>query len=568
MTSKLGGFAIGCCLVGWSTYVAAQEASKIPNGEIKGPYSWTSLIYPGTERDYWLYIPAQYDASQPACVMVVQDGLHRAEQWRLPTLMDELIHGKEMPVTIGIFIDPGVVPAPDEHSEARYNRSFEYDGLGDRYARFVLEEILPAVGKDYALSDDPNDRMIAGASSGAICAFNAAWERPDAFRRVLSTIGTYVGLRGGDTFPTLVRKTEPKPIRVFLQDGRNDLNIFAGDWWMANQTMLRALQWANYDVNYAWGDGGHDSEHSRAIMPDALRWLWRDYPEPIRARPDYSNYRYKILDAGHDWQLVSEGHRVTDGPAINRAGDLFFSDISLNRIHRQDAASGELSVFVKDSPSVTGLMFAADGDLYACQQESRQIVRYDRHGHASVFLNNAPCNDVVTLPQGIYFTDPDNHKVWFVDYDGNRTLIDDQLRFPSGVVASPDRRWLYVSDSHDRFVYSYQIQPDGSVRHRQKFGHLHMPDDPRRSGADGMAVDTQGHLYVTTPLGVQVLDPPGRVHLMIRKPQPGPLSNIVFGGPDLKTMYVTCGDKVYRRQVVARGVISWKGAVRPPKPRL
>src|SRR5690606_23198593 len=143
-----------------------------------------------------------------------------------------------------VFIEPGVVPAVTEGDQPRFNRSFEYDSMGDRYARFLLEEIVPEVKKKYNLSDDPNDRGIGGASSGAICAFNVAWERPDAFRRVLSTIGTYVGLRGANEFPVLVRKTEPKPIRVFLQDGNRDLNIYAGDWWVANQDMLSALQFA------------------------------------------------------------------------------------------------------------------------------------------------------------------------------------------------------------------------------------------------------------------------------------------------------------------------------------
>src|SRR5690606_18553085 len=152
----------------------------------------------------------------------------------------------------GIFIDHGKVPAEGADNYPRYNRSYEYDALGDRYARFLLEEILPEVKKSYNLSDKPDDRSIAGASSEAICAFNAAWERPDAFRRVLSTIGTYVGLRGGDEFATLVRKSEPKPLRVFLEDGNTDLNIYAGDWWVANQDMLSSLSWAGYEVEHIW----------------------------------------------------------------------------------------------------------------------------------------------------------------------------------------------------------------------------------------------------------------------------------------------------------------------------
>ncbi len=204
-----------------------------------------SKIFPGTVRDYWIYVPKQYDPAKPACLYVSQDGI----QYNATKVFDELIHKKEMPVVIGVFVTPGRVKAPSNQAMDRFNRSYEYDGLGDNYVRFLLEELLPEVetkttpdGRPIRLSKDGNDRCIAGASSGAICAFTAAWERPDSFRRVFSSIGTYVGLRGGNVYPTLIRKYEPKPIRIFLQDGSSDLNIYGGDWWMANQEMERALR--------------------------------------------------------------------------------------------------------------------------------------------------------------------------------------------------------------------------------------------------------------------------------------------------------------------------------------
>ena len=171
------------------------------------------------------------------------------------TVFDNLIHRKDMPVTIGIFVSPGVAPAANVDALSRFNRSVEYDSVTDRYARFLLDEIIPEVAKSYSLRIDGNSRAIAGASSGAIAAFAAAWQRPDAFSRVFSTIGTYVGLRGGNDFPTLIRKTEPKPLRVFLQDGSNDLNIYGGNWFLANQEMLSAFEFAGYDAEHAWGDG-------------------------------------------------------------------------------------------------------------------------------------------------------------------------------------------------------------------------------------------------------------------------------------------------------------------------
>jgi sugar lactone lactonase YvrE/enterochelin esterase-like enzyme len=539
----------------------------VPEGRIEGPFEWQSQVFPGTRRNYWLYVPQQYDATKPACVFVVQDGLGRAKDWHLTTVMDNLIHKQEMPVTIGIFIEPGVVPATSEGAQPRFNRSFEYDSLGPRYARFLLEEILPEVGRKYALSSDANDRAIAGASSGAICAFTVAWERPDAFRRVFSTIGTYVGLRGGDVYPTWVRKFEPKPIRVYLQDGNRDLNIYAGDWWMANQSMLSSLRFAGYDVNHAWGEGGHDGKQGADILPDAMRWLWRDHPKPIEARYGGPDTPTELLIPGEDWQLVSEGHRFTEGPAVNARGELFFTDIPNHRIHKVDL-QGKVQVFAENSREVNGLMFGADGYLYACQNGTKRIVRYDESGNEDTVLEDAPSNDLVTFARGGYYTDPTNHRVWYVDPQGNRSLADEGIDFPNGVILSADQQWLFVSDTHGRFTYSYQVQPDGKLLHKQEHGHLHLADGSNESGADGMTVDRDGRLYVTTRLGLQVLDQLGRVHLIIAKPQDAWLSNVVFGGPQLDTLYVTCGDKVYRRKIAAQGVVPWQPPVLPPKPRL
>jgi gluconolactonase len=539
----------------------------VPQGEIKGPFTWKSQVFPGTEREYWLYVPKQYDPAKPACVLVLQDGLNRAKGWNVPVSLDNLIHKGEVPVQIGIFINPGVVPAPNEKAQPRFNRSFEYDALGDRYARFLLEEILPEVSKDYNLSTDPNDRAIGGASSGAICAFNVAWERPDQFRRVISTIGTYVDLRGGGEFPTLVRKHEPKPIRVFLQDGSNDLNLYAGSWWLANQSMLSALEFAGYDVNHAWGEGGHDGKQGSAIMPDVLKWLWRDYPQPIQAGTP-PQLRIDLLIPGEDWQVVSEGHKFTEGPAVNARGEVFFTDIPNNRIHKI-GLDGKVTLFAENTNGANGLMFGPDGKLYACANGAKQIVRYDAEGKAETFIEDAPCNDLVILADGSgYFTDPGNKKVWRFTADGKKSLADEGIEQPNGIIVSPDQTLLTVADTRGRFTYSFQIQPDGSLAYKQPYGYLHVPDETHQSGADGMAVDTEGRLYVTTRVGLQVLDQPGRVHLIVRKPGPGWLSNAVFGGPELDTLYVTCGEKVYRRKVKAKGVNPWQPPVPPPKPQL
>ncbi len=262
----------------------SQRKPEVPRGAIT-KYTWTSRIFPGTVRDYWVYVPAQYSADRAACVMVFLDGggfVNETGGWRAPIVLDNLIAAKTMPVTIGVFVNPGVLPALSSNRQNRYNRALEYDGLGDRNARFLIEEILPEISKSYKLSTDPNDRAIAGSSSGGIAAFTAAWNRPDAFHRVLSFVGSFTNLRGGDTYPGLIRKMEPLPLRVFLQDGRADQNIYSGNWFLSNTEVFSALQYAGYESTFAAGTEGHNNKHGGAILPDAIRWLWKDLSEAGR----------------------------------------------------------------------------------------------------------------------------------------------------------------------------------------------------------------------------------------------------------------------------------------------
>jgi enterochelin esterase family protein len=256
----------------------SMEQPNVPRGKVT-KHSWTSQIFPGTVRDYWVYVPAQYDGSKPACVMVFQDGgsyVNDKGQFRTTIVFDNLIHKKEIPLMIGLFINPGVVPAAKEGERPRQNRSFEYDTLSDQYVRFLEKEMLPEVEKEYKLRHDAAGRGICGISSGGICAFTAAWQRPDLFSKVLSHVGSFTNIRGGDVYPGMIRKTEKKAIRVFLQDGSGDLDNLHGNWPLANQQMALALKFMKYDYKFEYGDGGHNGKHGGAIMPESLRWLWRD----------------------------------------------------------------------------------------------------------------------------------------------------------------------------------------------------------------------------------------------------------------------------------------------------
>ena len=256
----------------------SQRKEGVPQGKVTKE-TWTSKIFPGTVRDYWVYVPAQYEESKPTALMVFQDGgsyVSETGQFRTTIVFDNLIAAGDMPPTIGIFLNPGSVPASGEGARARPNRSFEYDTLSDQYARFLLEEILPEVGKKYNLSKDPEQRAIGGISSGGICAWTVAWERPNEFRKVLSHVGSFTNIRGGHVYHALIRKTERKPIRVFLQDGTGDLDNLHGNWPLANQEMAAALNFAGYDHQFVLGDGGHNGKHGGAILPESLRWLWKD----------------------------------------------------------------------------------------------------------------------------------------------------------------------------------------------------------------------------------------------------------------------------------------------------
>jgi hypothetical protein len=290
----------------------SQPQDGVPKGTVTKLSFEASKIFPGTVRDYWVYVPAQYKPEgPPACLMVFQDGngyKNPTGAMRVPIVFDNLIHKGEMPITVGVFVNPG--GHKDRQREGQPfradNRSFEYDTLSSDYARFLIEELLPEVEKQakVKLTQDPDGRAICGLSSGGICAFTVAWERPDSFHKVVSHFGSFTSIAyrpgrdgqpmrpGGDLYPTLIRKTPIKPLKVFLQDGSHDLNNEHGDWFLANQQMLSALNFANsraekaggkgprYEVEHAWGEGTHNPAHGGSIFPDTMRWLWKGYKAP------------------------------------------------------------------------------------------------------------------------------------------------------------------------------------------------------------------------------------------------------------------------------------------------
>jgi hypothetical protein len=278
----------------------------IAHGTLEGPFEFRSRVFAGTVRRYWVYVPAGYDPAAPAPnLLVFQDGQRATNMQgslRIPNVLDNLIAHGDVPPTLGVFITPGNLGDhyPDTLGMGNPDhRAPEYDALGDAYARFLTGELLPEVARRWHFTGDPARRAIGGTSSGAICAFTVAWHRPDAFGNVISMIGSYTSIGyapasaghplipGGDLYPGMIRKSPIRPIRIFLQDGSGDLDNEHGNWFLANQQMLAALNWANahadathdagprYDINHVWGDGAHSDAHGGSLLPEMLRWIWR-----------------------------------------------------------------------------------------------------------------------------------------------------------------------------------------------------------------------------------------------------------------------------------------------------
>jgi enterochelin esterase family protein len=271
----------------------ALPQDGVPKGEMKGPLTLPSIAYPGTQHTYWVYVPAQYDPVVPASLMIYNDGqafMAPEGDVRAQVVMDNLIYRREIPVMIGVFINPGRRPDQPDPTLSNWgdrdtNRPTEYNTLDDKYARVIVDELLPVLYKDYNISKDADRHGIGGSSSGAIAAFTVAWERPNHFRKVLSNVGSFTNLRGGHAYPDIIRKSDKKPIRIFLVGGRNDNRALRADgsydetrdWFYQNVRMQQALTEKGYDVNYSWGIQRHGQKMLRTVFPEMMRWLWRDH---------------------------------------------------------------------------------------------------------------------------------------------------------------------------------------------------------------------------------------------------------------------------------------------------
>jgi gluconolactonase len=485
-----------------------SQVQNVPHGTVEKLVLSPGKFYPGTPHNYAVYLPPNAPAT-PLPYMVFLDGSsYLGNNLQAANVLDNLIAAKAIPPMVGIFVDPGILPAIRPDAQNRYERVFEYDSLSNRYVQFLEEELLPAVSKRHALSANPDEHAIGGTSTGAVGAFVASWHRPDQFHRVLSLIGTYVAMKGADTLPELVRKTEAKPIRIWMQDGTNDHltpdepygTFYAGTWPRANQILFDALQFQGYDARLTIGTGGHDTKQGGAELPEALRWLWRGYtPEhgvgKIEVHPPAALGKPNWDTRGSVWATVdaiSSWEPVIEKTLESRA-------LTANNIH-----------------------YVADG-----------------HGH----IRWAPTSGA-----------------------GKAVEVPSPAPKADAVALSPDQAMLVVTDPEHRHQWSMQLQADGTPSDAEPFYRLEVLDDD--GGAKGAAFDSVGQVYFATAIGIQVCEASGRVAMILNSPVPDmPVDAVAFGGPNRDWLYAVADGKLFRRKMKVHAV-SVEKPEKPPQPPL
>jgi enterochelin esterase family protein len=535
--------------------------------------AWESSIFPNTTRDWWVYVPAQYDGSEPAALMVFQDGERMQNingRWRVPTVFDNLIARGDMPPTIAVFLNPGHDKSQPLKDGRFSNRSYEYDSLGDRYAKFLLEEILPEVRKRYRISEDPNLRAIGGSSSGAICAFTVAWERTESFRKVYSTVGSFTNLRGGNVYPSWVRKTEPKPIRVAMSDTSGDIDNPFGSWPWSNQLMASSLKYMGYDVRFDWTEGyAHNDEYGSSLFPDAMKWLWRKevHTPVLDTRGDLGGdlTLLNLLIPGETWKVVAENLGFADALCSDTQGNFYFCDMKAPAIYKVNAVDGSKTELCKES--VSGLEFSPDGKrLIGCQGSKNRIISIDLATmQVTSLAEGVKPNDLAVSSEGhILYTDTGAQQVVRVDpTTGKTTVVDTGISKPNGIALSGDGGTLAVSDYGGDATWMFRINAAGELDAKMPVMPMRLPIDSKgdfkfnepppyvaASKGDGMAVDKKGRYYVTSELGVQIFDPTGRPCGVLPKPnQDQPITTCILAGPKHSTLIIANGTTVYSREL-------------------
>ena len=518
---------------------ATQKVADEMQGEVIKFTLSDSQIYPGTEREILVYVPQQYDGTKPACLLVCMDGI----LYDATTVMDNLIASGEMPVTVGVFVNPGVVY--DEEGEVvRYNRCKEFDSTDDNFATFLENEVLTKVegmqtesGKTIYLSADANDRAITGASSGGIAAFSVAWNRPDLFSRVYTTVGTFVSMRGGHEYPAIVRKTEPKPLRIYMQDGWYDVwNPIFGEWFEYNLLMESAFNFAGYEVFHKWDRGNHSIKYGTLAFPDAMRWLWKGYPAKVQKGWSNNGMLQEILLEGEEWQEVKVPAGVSDLFAGLDSTAVFAAGANIYKV----SADGKVVQMgmLKHGERLLGERLTARG--------------------SSLYKDGVKVADglvglqaVQALADGQYVALCGEN----IKSKGNVWVVNTGCR---ALAVAPDYRFCVTGEEKTHHLISTIIGKDGEMKYSEPFYYMHDLSNGVAQTAGNMVFDTKGNLYVATEMGVQVADHNGRVRAILSLPA-GAVDALAFSG---NYLYVRCGEKMFVRKMKAEGHLPQNGAIK------
>ena len=541
----------------------AIKPEDILPGEIKKFTYAESKIFPGTTREVNVFIPKQYDGSKPACVYVKTDGYNPKEK----EFMERMIATKEIPVTIGVFVRPGEVPAPMKGTLGRRNRDLEYDGVNDDNVRFLVDELLPYVSKELnlKLSTDGNDRCMSGGSSGGIAAFVAAWNRPDAFSRVYAASGSFVAFRGGHEFPTMVRKFEAKPIRGYFTTATHDMENCAGDWFLLDQEMDKALKFSGYDYQFRIIDGRHVAGYMDNWQ-EAMAYLWKGWPERVKAGPSAPRAQ-DVLVPGEGWQLAGQGYGRIKGAACNAAGEVYFSDHRDEKIFRINL-DGKANLFVPNTNYEGGITVAADGKVFTVSEETGVVMSYDASGKGSKILDGIPGHSIVAMPDGGLYVAGFGHEgddkvvthlssgVWYVK-NGKKTWVDSGFKHAAGITYRPDQWLLCVADGLSKWGYSYQINADGTLTNKERYFSWHVADWDDDAGAEELCYAQEGQMFAATRTGVQISADDGPTQVILPLPDNSRVTAVCLGGKDLDTLYAFSGDKIWKRKVKVHATGAW-----------
>lgn len=519
-----------------------------------------SSVFPGTIRDVDIYVPAQYDGKTPACVCVFQDGM----SYRADTVVSNLIASHEIPMMILVAASPGQVIGDFDPDSPRANRTYEYDTPSPRFGKFILEELLPFVetlktpsGKEILLSKNKNDRMITGCSSGAACAFNVAWNTEE-FSRVYSSCGSLTGLRGSFENATLVHKFEPKPIRFYFQSGSHDMWTSFGDWWSANQAMVRAMDFAGYDFAYQFTENAdHCDENVTQIFPDAMRFLWKNYPDnvPSPQKKTRNSMLNQVLLDGNNFELVTFGVDTNSILVSYNKGDVLIASDSGTTLLDESGERGEVIIGSKL------LAIGKAGEMLSYQSQKGLVV-VDKDGNVRKRIKTKlhPYSAVALRDGGYYIVgdiDKENKSssVWYLSGEYLLSKKSEGLKSVYSLALSGNNNWLYAFGYDTRRGFNYKVDKNSKdLLYGQEFFYIHVPDQSDGAETNSAICDNSGRTYLATAYGIQICDYNGRSEAILSLPGNVKPVSVAWGGKEMDVLYILCeSGQIYKRKLNTKG---------------